>query len=145
MLTMLSFSSCANKAQSVDLSQVSFEGLTIGDNLGQIDLDKYTEKHNVSDHYTYNFEEWRISVGNSAITEMMASFDQVSISVNGKEDCYTVDDIIDALGTSYRSSWYDREQSLMQLQYFDKEKGIQCSFIYDKNSNSLVWGIMQKV
>ena len=143
IFTVLALSSCGNDVQSVDLSQVTFEGVSVGDNFEQIDTDKYTVKQNASSDYTYNYEEWRISVDNGAITEIMASFGQVSISINGKEDCRSVDDIISVLGENYRSSWYDREQSLRQIQYSDKENGIQCAFVYDKNSSDLVWAIVK--
>ena len=144
VLTALSLSACGNEVQSVDLSQIVFDGVSIGDTFEQIETDKYTvsTRYPESDN-TYNYEEWRISVDNDAITEIIASFGQVSISINGKEDCSSVDDIINILGENYNSSWYDKEQSLMQIQYFDKENGIQCVFVYDKNSNKLVWGIMQ--
>ena len=143
MLTILALSSCGSKVPSVDLSKVTFDGISVGDNFERIDTDKYTVKQNASTDYTYNYEEWRISVDNGAITEIMASFGQVSISINGKEDCSSVDDIIAVLGENHRSSWYDREQSLRQIQYFDKENGLRGTFVYDKNSNKLVWGIMQ--
>lgn len=144
VLTALSLSACGNEVQSVDLSQIVFDGVSIGDTFEQIETDKYTvsTRYPESDN-TYNYEEWRISVDNGAITEIIASFGQVSISINGKEDCNSVDDVITVLGENYNSSWYDKEQSLMQIQYFDKENGIQCVFVYDKNSNKLVWGIMQ--
>ena len=143
MLTILALSSCGSNVPSVDLSKVTFDGISVGDNFEQIDTDKYTVKQNASTDYTYNYEEWRISVDDSTITEMMASFGQVSISINGNEYCGSVDDIIAVLGENYRSSWYDREQSLRQIQYFDKENGLRGTFVYDKNSNKLVWGIMQ--
>lgn len=92
---------------------------------------------------TYNYEEWRISVDNDIITEITASFELVNISVNGKENCSSVDDIINILGKGYNSSWYDKEQGLMQIRYSDEESGIQCKFVYDKNSNNLVWAIVQ--
>lgn len=143
-LTVLSLSACGNEVQPIDLSQITFDGVSIGDIFEQIDTDKYSvsTRYPESDN-TYNYEEWRISVDNDAITEIIASFGQVSISINGKEDCSSVDDVITVLGENYNSSWYDKEQSLMQIQYFDKENGIQCVFVYDKNSNKLVWGIMQ--
>lgn len=145
MLIVLALSSCGNNVQSVDLSQVTFEGVSVGGSFGLIDTDKYTVKQNASSDYTYNYEEWRISVDNGVITEIMASFGQVYISINGKEDCRSVDNIIAILGESYNSSWYDREQSLRQIQYFDEENGIQCTFVYDKNSSNLVWGIEKNI
>lgn len=144
ILTILALSACSNNVQSVDLSQITFDGVSVGNNFEQIEAEKYTPKSNVSNQYDYNYEEWRLSVENSTITEIMASFGQVSISINGKEDCSSIDDIINTLGENYNSSWYDKEQSLMQVQYFDNENGFQCSFVYNKNSNSLVWGIMRE-
>lgn len=143
VLIMLVLSACGSNVQSIDLSRITFDDVSIGDNFDQIETDKYITKTNLSTQYTYNYEEWRISVDQSVITEIMASFGQINISVNGKEDCRVADDIIDTLGEDYNSSWYDKEQSLMQLQYFDKENRLQCSFVYDKNSNRLVWVIMQ--
>lgn len=140
---MLILSACGSNVPSVDLSRITFDDVSIGDNFDQIETDKYITKTNLSTQYTYNYEEWRISVDQSVITEIMASFGQINISVNGKEDCRVADDIIDTLGEDYNSSWYDKEQSLMHLQYFDKENRLQCSFVYDKNSNRLVWVIMQ--
>ena len=145
-LTVLTLSACSNEVQSVDLSQITFDGVFIGDTFEQIETEKYTisTRYPESDN-TYNYEEWRISVDNDAITKIIASFGQVSISINGKEDCSSVDDIINILGENYNSSWYDKEQSLMQIQYSDKENAVRCIFVYDKNSNNLVWGIMQAI
>lgn len=144
VLTVLTLSACGNKVQSVDLSYITFDGASIGDAFEQIETEKYTVSTRYPERYnTYNYEEWRICVENGVITEIIASFGHVSISINGKEGCGSVDDIINILGENYNSSWYDKEQSLMQIQYFDKENGIQCVFVYDKNSNKLVWGIMQ--
>lgn len=143
VLIMLVLSACGSNVQSIDLSRITFDDVSIGDNFDQIETDKYIAKTNLSTQYTYNYEEWRISVDQSVITEIMASFGQINISVNGKEDCRVAADIIDTLGEDYNSSWYDKEQSLMQLQYFDQENRLQCSFVYDKNSNRLVWVIMQ--
>ena len=144
-LTILALSSCANTAQSVDLTQVTFEGVSVGDNFDQIDTEKYTVKQNASNDYTHNFEEWRISVDDNKIIQIMASFGQVRISINGCKEFHSVDDIIAVLGENYHSSWYDREQSLKQVQYFDEENEIQCTFVYDKNSSNLVWGIVKTV
>lgn len=145
LLPMLALSSCTNDIQSIDLSQITFDGISIGDDFEQIETDKYTPKDNASGSYNHNYEELRFSVDNGSIIEILASFNQVSISINGKEDCHSVDDIINTLGEDYNSSWYDKEQSLMQIRYSDKENGLQCVFVYDKNSNNLVWGIMQEV
>ena len=142
-LAVLVLSTCTKNIQSADLSHITFNGVSIGDNFEQINTDEYTVKQNVSNHYAYNFEEWRISIDNGIITDIMASFGQASISINGKENCGSIDEIIAILGEKYNSSWYDREQSLMQIQYSDKDNGIRCAFVYDKNSDNLVWGIMQ--
>lgn len=139
-------SACANRSsvQSVNLSGITFDGISTGSELDRIDLEKYTVKTNASDQYGYNFEELSFSVDNGLVTEIKASFGALSISINGKEDCASIDDVTGVLGESYQSSWYDREQGLIQVQYFDKENGIQCAFIYDKNGKNLVWGIIQE-
>lgn len=144
ILTVLALSACNNKVQSVDLSQITFDGISIGDNFEQVETEKYTVKSNVSTQYTHNYEEWRLSVADGTITGIMASYGQVSISINGKEDWNSVGDVTNILGENYNSSWYDREQGLMQIQYFDEENEIQCAFVYGRNSNNLVWVIMQR-
>ena len=122
---------------------MTFDGVSVGDSFGQIETEKYTVKSNVPSQYTYNYEEWRLSVEDSTITAIMASFGQVSISINGNEDCSSVDNVINVLGDNFSSTWYDKEQGLMQLQYLDQENGIQCAFVYNKYSNDLVWGIVK--
>ena len=143
LLTFLPLSACSSDVPSTDLSQVAFDGITVGDPLELLETDRYTVKENVSDRYTYNFEECRVSEKNGIITELMATFGAMTVSINGTEDCHTVDDIIGVLGENYHSSWYDREQSLMQIQYSDREHRLECAFVYNKNSNSLVWAIMK--
>ena len=143
-VSLLALSACGNDVPSVDLSQIAFDGVTAGDPLELLDTDRYTVKENVSDRYTYNYEECRISADDGVITEIMATFGKMIISINEIEDFRTVDDIIGVLGENYRSSWYDREQSLMQVQYSDREHCLECAFVYDKSGNALVWGIMKK-
>ena len=137
-------SACGNSVPSVDLSEISFDEISVGDEFAQVETGRYHEKNSVSNQYTYNYEEWRLSVAEGVITEIMATFSQIDISINGRNDCSAVDDVTAVLGEDCTSSWYDREQSLMQLQYFDKEHGLQCSFIYNKHSETLVWAILQK-
>ena len=145
-LTITMLSGCGNSrtVQSVDLSRITFDGVSVGSSFEQVDPANYTIKTNVSNQYTYNFEEWSLSVDDGIITEIMASFGLVNISVNGKEGCYSIDDLTDILGERNKSSWFDKEQGLMQVQYFDPENELQCSFVYDKNGKNLVWGIMQE-
>ena len=144
VFVILLFSACGGNILSVDLSQITFDGVSVGDSLEALDSNRYTVKENVSDRYTYNFEECRVSAEGGIITEIMATFGEMTISINGKEDYRTADDIIQVLGDNNCSSWYDREQSLMQIQYRDEEHGLECAFVYDKNGNSLVWGILKK-
>ena len=117
LLSAVGLSACSSNVQSTDLSKVKIDGISIGDSFDQVKTEKYTVKTNVSNHYTYNYEEWRLSVKDGIIIDILASFDQISVSINGKENCSTVDDIIKALGNNYNSSWYDKEQGLMQIQY----------------------------
>ena len=137
------FAACGSNVLSTNLSQITFDSVTVGDSLGQLDTSRYTVKENVSDRYTYNYEECRVSEQNGIITEIMATFGAMTVSINGTEDCHTVDDIIGVLGENYHSSWYDREQSLMQIRYSDRDHGLECAFVYNKNSSSLVWAIMK--
>ena len=143
LFTPLILSSCSSDIPSVDLSRITFGGVSVGDRFEQMKAAQYTEKTNASTHYNYNYEELSFSVDNEIISEIMASFGLANISVNGKMNCRSVDDIIAVLGKNYRSSWYDKEQSLMQIQYFDRENGLECAFVYDKNGGNLVWGIME--
>ena len=137
------FAACDSNVLSTNLSQITFDSVTVGDSLKQLDTSRYTVKENVSDRYTYNYEECRVSEQNGIITELMATFGAMTVSINGTEDCHTVDDIIGVLGENYHSSWYDREQSLMQIRYSDRDHGLECAFVYNKNSSSLVWAIMK--
>ena len=143
ILTMLTLSACGSNIQSTDLTNITFDGVSVGNSFEQVETDKYTPttRYPESDN-TYNYEEWRVSVTDNMITEITASFEQISISVDGKEGCHSVDDVINILGDSYNSSWYDKEQSLMQIQYSDIKNGLQCVFVYDKNSGGLIWGII---
>lgn len=144
ILTMFVLSACGSNIQSVDLSQIFFDGVSIGDSFEQIETDNYTPTTRYpEDDNTYSYEEWRIFVTDDTITEIIASFGQINILINGKEDCTSVNDIVSVLGENYNSSWYDKEQSLMQMQYSDKSNKIQCIFVYDKNSNNLIWGIIK--
>ena len=143
-VALLALTACENDVPSADLSRIAFDGVSVGDPLELLETDRYTVKENLSNQYTYNYEECRISAEGGIITGIMASFGQVTVSVNGTEDCRTANDIIGVLGENYRSSWYDREQSLMQIQYSDTEHGLECAFVYDKNANSLVWGIIMR-
>ena len=143
-LIVFVFSACGTDIQSVDLSQITFDGVAVGDSIDQVETEKYTEKSNVKNDFTYNFEEWSLLAKDGTITEIKASFGEVTVSINETENCTSVDDITSALGENCKSSWYDKEQGLMQLEYSDKENGLKCSFVYDKNGNNIVWGIMQK-
>ena len=145
VLTMLLFAACGNDVPSVDLSQITFDGVTVGDDFNKIETEKYTP----SDRYPesenlYAFEEWRVRVDGDLITEITASYPLIDISVNGKKDCFALEDVTNILGDGYVSSWYDREQSLMQIEYADKENALKCAFVYDKNGGNLVFAIMQK-
>ena len=143
LLLIISLCACHKNIQSADLSHITFDGVSIGDRFDQVERSRYTVKSNVSDAYTYNYEEWRLSVEDGIITEIMASFGQICISVNGSENCRSIDDITKILGENHDWSWYDREQGLRQLQYVDEENGLQCSFAYAGNSKELVWVIVR--
>ena len=146
VLTMLALSACANDIQSTDLSRIMFDRVSVGDAFEQIKTDKYTlSTRYPEDDNTYNYEEWRVSVDGDIIAKITASFETITISVNGRENCRSIDDIISILGKNYDSYWYDKEQGLMQIEYWDKENKMQCIFVYDKNSSELVLGIMQAV
>ena len=68
---------------SADLSQITFDGKTIGDTLEQAELAKYTPKTNLSSEYSHNYEEWRLTIADDKITEIMATFGEIEISING--------------------------------------------------------------
>ena len=127
-----------------DLSQITFDGKTIGDTLEQTELAKYTPKTNLPSGYSHNYEEWRLTIADDKITEIMATFGEIEISINGKTNFTTIDDIISDLGWNYQSSWYDREQGLEQIEYTDEDNHLRAAFIYNKNSNQLVWLIYRR-
>lgn len=145
VFTLLAFSSCADDMQSIDLSHITFDGVSVGDRFNRINTGNYTVSTRYpEDENTYNYEEWRISVDRGIITKITASFGAIHISVNGREDCDNIADIVRVLGEEYHASDYDAEQGLMQLRYRDKMHGIQCRFVFDKNTDLLVWGIAEK-
>lgn len=68
IIVLFALSSCAGDMQSIDLSHITFDGVSVGDSFCQIDTGKYT----VSTRYpeadnAYNYEEWRITVDGGII------------------------------------------------------------------------------
>ena len=122
VFTLLALSSCADDMQSIDLSHITFDGISVGD--------------------CFN----RVETGNYGINPLSGKrkYEAIDIAVNGKEDCDSIADIVRVLGTEYHSSDYDAEQGLMQLRYRDKTHGIQCRFVFNRNTDLLVWGIAEK-
>lgn len=134
-----------NGVRSVDLSDVKFNGVAVGDSFSDIDLNEYT----VTDRFpkgegVHNFEEWRITEKKDKITDITADFEYIDISVNGVNDCKYVGDITAVLGKDYRKKMYDDEEDLSEIEYIDRKKNITCGFVYSQRDNSLVWAIMRK-
>ena len=131
--------------QSVDLSQISLDGIQIGNPVSKIDRDKYTS----SDRFrlkanTINFEEWRITYDkNQVICGIHANFSSINISVNSNTDLVSIDDVLGILGEDSERDWYDREQGLKHITYYDVNNALQAVFVYSDYNGDLVWVIIE--
>lgn len=139
------FSACGQNISSVPLTEITLDGVVIGDNFENISTDKYT----LSDRFpeqenTVNYEEWRITIKDGIITKIDADFEDITISINSYEECQTVDDVIAILGNSYISKWYDKEQKLRKIVYIDNENLLQAAIVYNSSDKQLVRVILER-
>lgn len=143
-ITML-LAACTGSSP-VDLTNITCDGISLGEKVEDIDVYNYTLSHRFpKKENTITFEEWRITTDtdDNSVKRIFANFSSIEVSVNSKIYNGKVDDIITALGNSYTTDWYDREQRLKQVVYIDHDNRIQATFVYDNRSNHLVWTILQ--
>lgn len=142
---VISLSSCSNK-NSTDLSNITFDGIRLGHEFKEINIDNYT----LSDRYpekdnTVSFEEWQITADESGvITRIHANANDIDISINSNSESKNINDVSQILGNNYTSRWYDREQKLKQNIYVDSNNHIKMIFIYNNSDSKLVWVITEK-
>lgn len=117
---------------STDLSLLRLDGITVGDNIEQIDKSKYAVSDRFpSDENTISYEEWRITVdADGSIEKIQASvYSEITLTI-GETICSTSKDVIDILGTNYEASTYDREQRLESIVYNDRSNNLQATFVF---------------
>lgn len=129
---------------STNLSQIMVDDFTVGFSFSEVETENYT----VSNRYkesegVYNFEECRIETTNGIVTKITANVSDVQIIISRQEKLSSYDDILSLLGENNSTSWYDREQNLKQIQYFDYENHITCSFVYNNYNRELIWIILE--
>ena len=144
LLFALSACSAGTGIESTDLTDIAIDELQINQKLDTEGLNGYTESDRYSGDYKYKFEELIIDTDNDdRITYLFGRFDEIGISVSGKNDIVYVSETAEVLGDSYLEQVYDREQHLSQHTYFDKENGIKAEFIYSDFDGSLVWLVIR--
>lgn len=129
---------------TTDLSAIKVDGVSIGDMIAAVDLEKYTPSTRFPEKDgTYNFEELRLETVNGVIVKLTAVLADTLVTVNGKELSSQSGNIIALLGNDVKISEYDREQHLRQMRYEDGQNRLACDIIYDA-AGQLVWLILEQ-
>jgi len=140
---------------STDLSYVNIDGIVLGTPIIDVDLAKYTaevpgrfeQKGN-----TYYFRELHIETDSNGVVQKIKGNTYgyidgravTSFSINGTDNISTTNEVVELLGQNHNDYWFDREQKLKAYTFYDDDSKIYASFVYDYNSNGLVWFILSR-
>ncbi len=132
------------KIASTNLSNVFIDGIKTGDNIEEIDLTKYKVDNSLkSEENTLHYEQLSITFNNKIITKITGRVYQNDILTINNVKCKNTQDIINILGNEYSSGWYNIEQRLKNLIFYDYNNKLKVTFVYESTTNNLVWVIIE--
>lgn len=132
-----------NTVKTTNLSDITVDGISIGDDISLLDFSNYTQTDDYDVDYKYRFDELMLDVDNETkISYIFSRFDEnkTNIMINNINKVKSIDDITQILGSNYYEKYYDREQLLKTHIYYDRINNVTAEFIYldfgDNNSNN---------
>lgn len=135
--------------KTTDLSQIEIDGISVGENVSLLDLNKYTETDGYNPAYRYRFDELVLDTDDEdSICYIYSRFDEnkTDIMINSIDTSQSIDDITRILGNNFYEKNQDREQMLKKHIYYDRINNITAEFIYadfgddsSKYNNKLCW------
>lgn len=134
--------------RSTDLTKIKMDNISIDEDISNVDLSKYiTDEKLDASTYNYNFDTLRLNVNsNGKINKIFINHSKHNLlNINGNSEFNNIYDIRNALGRYYKNLVFNKKQGLSCYRYIDKNSKIIARFVYDVNSNNLVYSIIEKM
>jgi len=141
--------------QSTDLSYVNIDGIVLGTPIINVDFTKYTTE--APDRFeqrenTYYFRELHLETDSNGVIQKIKGntygyIDGHAVTpfaINGTVNISTITEVVDLLGQNHNDYWFDRGQKLKAYTFYDDDSKVYVTFVYDYNSNGLVWVILSR-
>lgn len=136
--------------QKTNLEAVSIDGMTLGMNINEVDLTKYTEKEEKVEDCNYNFEELSIKTNSKdEIVYIIANIKKVDFKYGQKEGIDNpkwLTTIQSVLGKKYTNETYKKQidNSRKIARYIDLDNQIYLGLVYSRYNNEMLNVIMSK-
>lgn len=133
--------------RSTDLSKIKIDNISLGENISNVDLSKYIADETLdTSTYNYNFDTLRLNVdSNGKINKIFINHSKHNLlNINDTSEFNSIYDIRDVLGRYYKDLIFDKQQGLNFYKYVDKDSKIIAKFVYNVDSNDLIYSIIEK-